>query len=401
MVDNMLSDNQIKNAKPREKQYKLYDEKGLFIIIRPNKSKWWRFKYRFNNKYREISLGVYGDVSLKQARTKRDNARTLVADGTDPSARRQADKVAGNDTFEAVALEWLKMQTWFDTNGPRVKRSLEKDIFPWLGKRPIGEITPPELLATIKRVENRGAIETAHRILQTCGKIFRYAIATHRADRSPAQDIKDALKPVKQTHFASITDPKGIGDLLRAIDAYKGGFITRCALKLSPLVFTRPGELRHAEWSEIDLDEAIWRIPGEKMKKGNKHLIPLSRQAIEILEEIQPLTGDGKYVFPCVRSDDRPMSENTVIGALRRLGYTGDQMTAHGFRSMASTLLHEQGWLSDAIEAQLAHVTGGVKGVYNYAQHLPLRTEMMQAWADYLDGLKAGGKVVPIGKQVK
>lgn len=392
----MLTVSKVKAAKPKAKQYKVYDERGLFIIIKPTGAKWWRFRYRFNDKDREISMGVYPDVSLKQARINRDDARTLVADGIDPSAKRQAEKVAGNDTFEAVAREWLGMQTWIESSGKRVTRRLEKDIFPWLGKRPIAEITAPDLLVALKRVEKRGAIETAHRILQSCNKIFRYAIATHRADRSPAQDLKDALTPVKQAHFASITEPKAIGELLRALDGYTGGFITRTALNLAPLVFTRPNELRHAEWSEINLDEAIWRIPGNKMKKGVTHLVPLSKQAIEILEEIQPLTGDGRYVFPSVRSAKRPMSENTVTGALRRMGYTGKQMTGHGFRSMASTLLHEQGWLSDAIEAQLAHTKGGVKGVYNYAEHLPLRTEMMQAWSNYLDGLKAGGEVVAI-----
>lgn len=392
----MLTVSKVNAAKPKAKQYKVYDERGLFIIIKPNGSKWWRFRYRFNDKDREISMGVYPDVSLKQARVNRDNARTLVADGIDPSAKRQAEKVAGNDTFEAVAREWLSMQTWIESSGKRVTRRLEKDIFPWLGKRPIAEITAPDLLVALKRVEKRGAIETAHRILQSCNKIFRYAIATHRADRSPAQDLKDALTPVKQTHFASITEPKAIGELLRALDGYTGGFITRSALKLAPMVFTRPNELRHAEWSEIDLDKAIWRIPGEKMKKGVTHLVPLSKQAIEILEEVQPLTGEGRYVFPSVRSTKRPMSENTVTGALRRLGYNGKQMTGHGFRSMASTLLHEQGWLSDAIEAQLAHTKGGVKGVYNYAEHLPLRVEMMQSWSDYLDGLKTGGEVIAI-----
>lgn len=394
-----LTASQIKNAKPREKQYKLYDEKGLFVIVRPNGALWWRYKYRFAKRQREISMGVYPDVSLKQARDKRDDARGLVADGIDPSAKRQAEKFAGNDTFEAVAREWLARQPWTADSVKRITGRFEKHVFPWLGKRPITEITPLDLKVVIKRVEKRGKVDTARRILNTCDRIFCYAVADGRAERSPAQDIKGVIKTVKTQHLSTITDEKEIGALLRAIDGYKGGFVTSCALKLAPLVFTRPGELRRAEWSEIDMDSAVWRIPSEKMKRGITHLVPLSEQAIAILEEIHPLTGDGTYVFPSVRSSKRAMSENTITGALRRLGYTGKQMTGHGFRSMASTLLHEQQWMSDAIERQLAHAVGGVKGVYNYAQHLDIRTEMMQSWADYLDGLKAGGEVVPIGKK--
>lgn len=394
-----LTASQIKNAKPREKQYKLYDEKGLFMIVRPNGAKWWRYKYRFAKRHREISMGIYPDVSMKQARKKRDAARVLVADGTDPSAKRQAEKDAGNDTFKALTIEWIKQQPWTADSVKRITGRFEKHVFPWLGNRLITEITPPDLKVVIKRVEKRGKVDTARRILNTCDRIFCYAVADGRAERSPAQDIRGVIKTVKTQHLATITDEKEVGALLRAIDGYKGGFIATSALKLAPLVFTRPGELRRAEWSEIDLDGAIWRIPGEKMKRGITHLVPLSEQAIAILKEIQPLTGDGQYVFPSVRSKKRAMSENTITGALRRLGYTGKQMTGHGFRSMASTMLHEQQWPSDAIERQLAHAVGGVKGVYNYAQHLDIRTEMMQSWADYLDGLKAGGQVVAIGKR--
>ena len=293
MVDSMksdaLKDSQIKQAKPRDKQYKLTDGKGLFIIIRPNGAKWWRFKYRFADKHREISMGIYPDVSLKQARIKRADARTLVADGIDPSAKRQAEKVAGNDTFEAIAREWLKQQPWTADSVKRITGRFEKHVFPWLGKRMITEITPPDLKVVIKRVEKRGKVDTARRILNTCDRIFCYAVADGRAERSPAQDIKGVIKTVKTEHLATITDEKEVGALLRAIDGYKGGFVTSCALKLAPLVFTRPGELRRAEWSEIDIDGAIWRIPGEKMKRGITHLVPLSKQAIEILEEIQPL----------------------------------------------------------------------------------------------------------------
>lgn len=394
-----LTASQVKNAKPREKQYKLYDQGGLFLIVRPNGGKWWRFKYRFAKRHREISMGIYPDVMLADARKERDKARADVAKKIDPSAKRQAEKSADEDTFKAVALEWIGQQPWTADSVKRITGRFEKHVFPWLGNRLITEITAPDLKVVIKRVEKRGKVDTARRLLGTCDRIFCYAVADGRAERSPAQDIKGVIKTVKTEHLATITDEKEVGALLRAIDGYKGGFVTSCALKLAPLVFTRPGELRQAEWSEIDLNGAVWRIPGEKMKRGITHLVPLSKQAIEILKDIQPLTGDGQYVFPSVRSSKRAMSENTITGALRRLGYTGKQMTGHGFRSMASTLLHEQQWSSDAIERQLAHAVGGVKGVYNYAQHLDIRTEMMQSWADYLDGLQSGGKVVPIGKR--
>jgi integrase len=395
----MLTDIAIKGAKPREKPYKLADEGGLFMLVTPKGGRWWRLKFRVGGKEKLLSLGVYPDVSLKDARQRRDNLRQQLASGVDPGAQRKAAKVAGTDTFEAVAREWFaKFSTnWAKTHSDKIIRRLESDIFPWLGSRPVGQVTAPELLTCLRRVESRRALDTAHRAHQNCGQIFRYAIATGRAERDPAADLRGALPPVNGGHFATITDPAGIGALLRAIEGYEGTLVGRCALRLAPLVFVRPGELRAAEWSEFDLDEAEWRIPAERMKARVVHIVPLSIQAVAILRELQPLTGAGRYVFPSLRTPARPMSENTINGALRRLGYSGDQMTGHGFRSMASTLLNEQGWNRDAIERQLAHgERDEVRAAYNYAQHLPERRKMMQSWSDYLDGLRAGGNVVPL-----
>lgn len=290
---------------------------------------------------------------------------------------------------------------WVESHASRTLTRLENDIFPYLGNKLAGEITAPELLVALRRVENRGALETAHRILQVCGQIFRYAIATGRAERDIAADLKGALPPAKVKHHPSITDPKQIGALMRAIRGYPGSIITATALKLAPLVFVRPGELRQAEWSEIDIDKAEWRIPAEKMKMNAPHIVPLSDQAISVLEEIMPVTGRDKYVFPSNRTITRPMSDNTINAALRRLSYGKDEMTGHGFRSMASTLLNEQGWDRDAIERQLAHSErDGVRAAYNYAEYLPKRKEMMQSWADYLDRLATGADVVSINKVI-
>ncbi|MCG7932627.1 MAG: tyrosine-type recombinase/integrase [Candidatus Thiodiazotropha lotti] len=398
-----LTDTAVRNAKPKEKAYKLFDGGGLFLMINPKGSRYWRLKYRFQGKEKLLALGVYPDVSLKTARDRRDAARTQIADGIDPSEVRKATKAAQSeaDSFEAVAREWWGQRepNWSKTHSSRIMLRLNKDVFPWIGKRTIGEITAPELLTVLRRIENRGAVETAHRIHQSCGQIFRYAVATGRAERDPSADLKGALPPTRQKHHASITDPKKIGELLRAIEGYEGSFVTRCALQLASLTFVRPGELRHAEWLEIDIDKAEWRIPAEKMKMNIVHIVPLSSQSLSVLRDIQPLTGRGKYVFPSVRSLRRPMSENTVNAALRRLGYTKDEMTGHGFRSMASTILNEQGWHRDAIERQLAHAErNSVRAAYNYAEHLPERVRMMQAWADYLDSLKQGAIVLPLHK---
>ena len=399
-----LTDPAIRNAKPGEKPIKLADEKGLYLLIVPAGGKWWRLDYRFAGKRKTLSMGTYPEVSLKEARDKRDDARKQLAQGIDPGETRKTMKAAQSaeaDTFEVVAREWHTKfsPTWTPEHGERIIRRFERDIFPWMGKRPIREITAPELLAALRRIESRGALDTAHRAHQNCGQVFRYAVATGRADRDPSGDLRGALPPVRDKHHASITDPKGIGELLRAIDDYRGSFVTQCAMRLAPLVFVRPGELRSAEWSEFDFDKAEWRIPGEKMKMRDPHIVPLSTQAAAILLELQPLTGRGRYVFPSARTPngDRCMSENAVLAALRRLGYTKDEMTGHGFRSMASTLLNEQGWHRDAIERQLAHTErNAVRAAYNYAEHLPERRKMMQAWADYLDGLKRSADVIPI-----
>ncbi|MEW8203389.1 MAG: integrase arm-type DNA-binding domain-containing protein [Candidatus Thiodiazotropha endolucinida] len=398
-----LTDTAIRKAKPHDKARKLFDGGGLFLLINPNGSKYWRFKYRFHGVEKLLALGVYPDVSLKSARDKRDAARQQIADGIDPSEARKAEKAAraSNNSFEAIAREWWakRAASWSKGHSSRVLLRLENDVFPWIGTKPIGAITSAELLTVLRRVEKRGALETAHRIHQSCGQIFRFAVSTLRAEGDPSAALKGALQPASQKHHASITDPKQIGELLRAIDGYQGQFVTRCALQLAPLVFVRPGELRHAEWSEINLDKAEWRIPAKKMKMSTVHLVPLSTQAIAVLNEIKPLTGHGRYVFPGVRSNKRPMSENTITGALRRLGYASGEMTGHGFRSMASTILNEQGWHKDAIERQLAHMErNSIRAAYNYAEYLPERIKMMQAWADYLDGLKGGADVIPIKK---
>ncbi|OWW19197.1 tyrosine-type recombinase/integrase [Noviherbaspirillum denitrificans] len=398
-----LTDTAIRNAKPKEKPYKLSDERGLFMLVHSNGGRYWRFKYRFGGKEKLLALGVYPDVPLKDARERRDDARRQVAAGIDPGLQRKAQKAAkvscAANSFEAVAREWFAKYSpnWVDSHSSKIIRRFEKDIFPWLGNRPIGEISAPELLTTLRRIEGRRALETAHRALQNCGQVFRYAVATGRADRDPSGDLRGALPPTRPKHHASITEPKAIGAMLRTMDGYQGSFVTKCALKLAPLVFVRPGELRKAEWSEFNLDAAEWRIPAARMKMREQHIVPLSTQAVAILRELHALTGTGRYLFPGARTNGRPMSENTVNAALRRLGYKGDEMTGHGFRSMASTHLNEQGWHRDAIERQLAHAERDeVRAAYNYAEHLPERRRMMQAWADYLDGLAAGAAVIPL-----
>ncbi len=391
----------IKNAKPERKAYKLADGGGMFLLVNPNGSKYWRLKYRFGGKEKLLALGVYPDVTLAQARGKRDDAKRLLNNNIDPGELKKSQKNSDAENiencFENVAREWFTKFSpkWVDSHAHRIIRRLEKDIFPWIGKRDIASLTAPDLLTVLQRIESRGAIETAHRAHQNCGQIFRYAVATGKAVRDPSADLKGAIPPVRKKHHASITEPARIGELLQAIDAYEGSFIARCALKLAPLVFVRPGELRHAEWNEINFDAVEWRIPAEKMKMNEMHIVPLSVQAREILEEIHPLTHKSRYVFPSVRTNKRPMSENTVTAALRRMGYTKEEMTGHGFRSMASTLLNEQGFNRDWIERQLAHAErDNVRAAYNYAEYLPERKRMMQQWADYLDNLRADKKVI-------
>ena len=408
-----LTDIAVRRAKPQAKFYKLFDSGGLYLEVAPSGRKYWRWKYRFAGKENRLSFGVYPEVSLKVARKKRDDARYQLSNGIDPGAVRRAQKIAqaGAESFEVIAREWHAKfsQSWVASHSDRILRRLANDVFPWLGRRAINEIKAPELLAVLRRIENRGALESAHRAMQNCGQIFRYAVATGRAERDPTGDLRGALPPPKEKHHASIIEPDRIGELLRAIDAYEGFFATRCALRLAPLVFVRPGELRKAQWLEINLESAEWRIPGERMKMRSQHIVPLSKQAIEILREIEPLTNRvfparpniPRYVFPSARTFERPMSENAVLAALRRMGYTKDEMTGHGFRSMASTLLHEQGWNHQAIERQLAHAErNSVVAAYNFAEHLPERRQMMQAWADYLDQLKGKTEISPLIKRV-
>ena len=393
-----LTDTAVRNAKPTDKPYKKADERGLYLLVKPA-GRYWRFDYRFAGKRKTLALGVYPDVSLADARQRRDDARKLIAAGTDPGEVKRVQKIESRNTLEVIAREWHSKQSikWAESHAAKILDRLEKNVFPWLGSRPINSITSRDILPLLQRIESRGAIETAHRVKQYISQIYRYAVALGCADYDPAAALRNALTPIKTTHHASITDPKAIGGLLRALDGYSGSFVTRCALRLAPLVFVRPGELRQAEWTEFDLAKAEWRIPAERMKMKAPHLVPLSRQAVEILQELHPLTGHGRYVFPSVRSTARPMSENTVNAALRRMGFTKDEMTGHGFRSTASTLLNEQGWHRDAIERQLAHSErDAVRAAYNYAEHLPERQRMMQAWADYLDGLRSGADIVPI-----
>jgi integrase len=397
-----LSDTAIKNAKPKDKPYKMSDARGLYILIRES-GKYFRLDYRYMDKRKTLALGVYPDVSLADARQKRDDARKLLAKAIDPSQHkietRRAVKEAIDNTFEKVALEWYERHIKIKSkkHAETVIQRLNYNVLPAIGARPIKEITAPELLDVLRKIEDRGANETAHRVKQICSMIFRYAIATGKAERDPAADLKGALAPVNPKSMAAITDPKKIGGLLRAIDGYDGHIATKCALQLAPLVFVRPGELRHAEWSEIDLENAEWKIPQAKMKMRQTHIVPLSRQAIDVFKTIQPFTGQGKYVFPSLRTGTRPMSNNTILAALRRMGYPKDEMTGHGFRAMASTVLHEQSWPSHVIERQLAHgERNSVKAAYNHAQYLPERRKMMQAWADYLYVLKGGAQVISL-----
>lgn len=397
-----LTDMLVRNAKPGPRAIRLKDERGLYLEIAPTGGKLWRLRYWLSGRENRISLGVYPEISLKMARDRRDEARRMIAQGIDPSEARKAAKcetTACEETFERIAREWwAKFQpTWTDEHGLQILRRLELNVFPWIGSRPIKEITAPEVLALARRIESRGALEMAHRTIQGCGQVFRYGIATGRCERNPAGDLRGALPPVKEKHHPSITDPKEIAPLLRSMDTYQGSPITACALRLAPLVFVRPGELRHAEWAEFNMEAREWRIPASKMKMRVQHIVPLSRQAIAIIEELHPLTGNGKYLFPSMRTLERPMSENTVNGALRRLGYTKDELTGHGFRSMASTLLNEMGWNRDAIERQLAHAErDNIRAAYNYAEFLPERRKMMQGWADYLEKLKAGATVTAL-----
>lgn len=391
-----LTDTAIRKAKPGPKPVKLTDGAGLYLLLRPDGARWWRWDYRrpFTGKRNTLSLGTYPDTGLADARDRRDAARKLLAANVDPAEHRKAEKAAGQEraanSFEVVAREWLAKQTWVPGYSSKVAAWMDNDVFPRIGARPVAEITASEFLAMARRIEERGAVESAHRILQNCGQVMRYAVATARADRNPVADLRGALASPPERHHAAITDPREIGGLLRAIDGYSGNAVTRYALQLAPLVFVRPGELRQAEWAEIDLEAAEWVIPAERMKMRQAHLVPLSRQAVEILRELQPLTGQRQYVFPGGRSPKRPMSNNAINAALRRMGYESDTMTGHGFRAMARTILDEVlHFRPDYIEHQLAHAVRDPNGrAYNRTAHLAERRKMMQDWADYLDRLR-------------
>ena len=401
-----LSPVQIKNAKPKDKPYKLADGSGLYLEVMPTGSKLWRMKFRQENgKENRLSFGNYPDISLEQARQRREDARKLKANGVDPAEHKKAVKASNKaqtqNTFEIIGREWFgKFSTnWVEAHASKIISRLERDVFPYVGHRPISEINAPDLLSVLRRIEERGAIETAHRCKSNCGQIFRYAIATGRLERDVSQDLKGALTPYSSGNFAAITNPQEVGELLRQIDGYAGTYTVKCALRLAPLVFVRPSELRHARWEDIDFEKNEWRFFVTKTK--SQHIVPLARQAVEILKEIQPFTKESSYVFPSPRSRERALSDNAILAALRRMGIEKDKMSGHGFRALARTILDEElGVRPDLIEHQLAHAVKDPNGrAYNRTSHLPARKKMMQDWADYLDKLKNGADVVGISGQ--
>ncbi|MUV14590.1 tyrosine-type recombinase/integrase [Noviluteimonas gilva] len=397
---NKLTAIAIKNAKPG----KHFDGGGLFLDVRKNGSKYWRMKYRNGSSEQLLSFGVYPEVGLPEARARRDEARLLKRNGTDPATEKRARKVvvkhAAAEGFGVIAAEWLAKQKPSLAEVTHAKAEWMISLVPTLHSLPLSQITAPEVLAALQKIEATGRNETAHRVKTRISQVFRYAIATGRAQRDPTADLRGALAPVVSKSHAAVTDPAAVGQLLRALHGYKGQPVTAAALKLAPLVFARPGNLRAMEWCEIDFDAAEWRIPAGKMKMREAHVVPLPSQALEVLRDLHPLTGHGRYCFPSVRSLQRPMSENTINSALRGLGFDGDTMTGHGFRSMASTRLNELGWNPDWIERQLAHAERNkVRASYNRAQYMAERAKMMQAWADYLDGLRAGANVIPLKRK--
>ena len=400
-----LKDTFVKNVKHLASKAgeKYRDGGGMYLLVSAS-GKYWRMDYRFTGKRKTLALGVYPEVSLAKARLRREKARELLADGIDPNTAKSDEKQAraalALNTFEAIAREWLiKTSTErMDITQSKVSTWLDKDVIPYIGKKPISTISPLEVLGALRKMEARGALESVKRVKQVCGQVFRYAVATGRAERDVTQDLKGAFAKSTTSHFAAITDPINAGKLMRSIFDYSGHAYTVAALKLSPLLFVRPGELRTAEWAEINLDEAEWRIPGQKMKMKVDHIVPLSTQAVAILNELRPITGHGKFVFPSLRTGERPMSENTINAALRGMGYSKDIHTAHGFRAMARTLMDEvMGERVDLIEHQLSHSVKDTNGrAYNRTTHLPARKLMMQSWSDYLDKLRLGADVIPI-----
>ena len=411
-----LSDVAARNAKPRDKSYKLAAGGGLYLEVVPAGARYWRLKYRFAGREKRLAIGVYPEVSLKVAVNERDNARALLRAGRDPSADKQAGKLraklSADNSFKSIAREWLEVKAygWTERQLLKERARLEKHAFPWLGSLPIDDIGVVQIRPVLSRITKAGHLDQAHRLQQQMSRIFRFAIASERAQRDPAADLRDILPSHIKTNLAHITSPIKVGELLRAIDSFSGTFTVKCALQFASLTFARPGEIRGAEWAEINFDAEQWAIAPKrrKLKKALKenpntpaHIVPLSRQAIELLRELKVLTGDGRYVFRGARGVARSISENTLNAGLRRMGYDSNTMTAHGFRHTASTLLNEQGvWSKDAIERQLSHKEPGVGGVYNKSELLPERCRMMQAWADYLDTLRdATGKVVSISNR--
>jgi len=398
-----LTDVAVKNAKPSEKAVRMFDSGGLYLEVAPSGGKWWRFKYRYLGKEKRLSLGVYPDVGLKDARQRRDEARKLLAADIDPSDNRKAIRSAkiesAANSFEVLAREWFAKHSpgWTKSNADKIIRRLENDAFPWIGSRPIAEISPPELLSVLRRIESRGALESAHRIRGYCSQIYRYAVATGRAIRDISVDLRGAIPPASKKHLAAVTEPKQVAVLLRALDSYQGTLVVQCALKLAPMLFVRPGELRQMEWADVDLEAAEWRYRVSKTQ--TQHIVPLASQAVAILKELHPLTGRGRYVFPGARSNDRPMSDNAILAAMRTMGIPKDKMSGHGFRAMARTILDEVlGVRVDYIEHQLAHAVRDPNGrAYNRTAHLPERKKMMQQWADYLDKLKDENAVTSRG----
>jgi integrase len=388
----VITDREVNSLKPKATSHKVGCGDGLVLIVTPEGGKWWRLKYRYAGKERGFSLGTYPEVSLADAREAAKAARRKLVKGTDPRVERLTRKLVQATSFQSIGEEWLEHQS--KVLAPRTMSKarwmLTELVYPDIGPRPMSEIQATELLAMLRSIERKGHNETAHRTKQRVSQIFRYAIASGRAARDPTQDLRGALAPIQVENRAAITEPAKVGELLRAIDGHSGRAVTRAALRLAPLVFVRPGELRVAQWTEIDLDTAEWRIPGERMRTGGRHIVPLSNQAVAILRELHRLTGRGKYAFPSLSNSNRPMAENTINRALRRLGYAEDQMTGHGFRAMASTLLNERGFAPDLIELQLAHAERNkTRAAYNRAERLVERQTMMQSWADYLDTLWA------------
>jgi integrase len=402
-----LTATRVKQTKGQSKPVKLPDGGGLYLLVKPNGSKYWRYDYRYAGKRKTLALGVYPDTSLADARKAHQGAREKLAKDMDPGEIRKVERLTRNlasaESFEAIATEWFKTKMGDKCQGhqDRTWRILKQDLFPSIGRRPISQIKPPEVLAALRKVESRGAIETAHRVKQTAGQVFRYAVVTGRAESDVSRDLKGALQKPNEKHHAAITDPAEVGNLLLAIDAFQGTPTVKIALQLSALLFQRPGEIRHMEWSEINWEEPRWELPAEKMKMKQPHIVPLSTQAIDQLEALHPLTGRGRYVFPSARGASRSLSENAVRVALRTMGYTNDQMTPHGFRAMARTILDEVlNYRVDYIEHQLAHAVKDTNGrAYNRTSHLPERKIMMQGWADYLDVLRVeaeNGNVVSL-----